>query len=388
MVEEKTRRDLDFLPEAMVKEMLDKQGNVIARTGKNLRDLSSLKDKARNELLESGKLKNFAEEVRQRSYPTTAGVDGTRSRIMQLSVDTAAVAAVAVEGLVPPRESRIWEKPHHRVEFFLLEHSKDTDIVLRALMFSYELEMAEKAPHRIVMLDGSFTSTLVSTGQGFRAIEGENVPQELKGELKSRVGKTLQNFREVLTSPRMDQTYVALPKYTDRREAITLLQEDRGMTDPILGRMDDKGLLTVILNPQEYVGPLELQERGEWHLTGVPDGYSNLRDDIVDAMGDLHVVYLKPSPIHPALRAEIPSSVALDNRKLLVLLEALLDQTSAPGTFEPYPLHIADMFVKYVHGSLLELRESAISDMAKIEELDLSNFYLSLHDYRSERGFE
>jgi len=34
-------------------------------------------------------------------YPTTAGVDGTRTHIMQLAMDTLAVAAVAVEGLIP-----------------------------------------------------------------------------------------------------------------------------------------------------------------------------------------------------------------------------------------------------------------------------------------------
>jgi len=59
-----------------------------------------------------------------------------------------------------------------------------------------------------------------------------------------------------------------------------------------------------------------------------------------------------------------------------------------PGIFEPYPLYIADMFVKHTHGSLLELREAAISDMSRIDNLNLTDYFLSLHDYRSRSDFE
>jgi len=384
--EDQEGKDLDFLPEAMVEEMLSKQKDVIGRIGGRIRNLSSIKEEARGILSDIGLLKNFTNIVRQKSYPTTVGTDGSNSRIMQLSMDTSAVAAVAVEGLIPPRENRIWEKPHHIVNLFLLEHSPYTVELLRYLMFSYELELASKAPHRVVMLDGSFTSVLVSIGQGLYT---RNLgPTELKNEIESKILQTLNNFQMLLTSPRMDQIFVAIPKYTERREIITKL-EDKGMNYPFLIGQDDKAFLTMVLHPQEFVGPVKLEEpKSPWHLTGVPEQNTDLKNKITQAMDELYVVYVKPSAIHPALRAEIPASVAMNEHRLLILLEALIEQTTIPGIFEPYPLYIADMFVKHVHGSLIELREAAISDMAKFKELNLPDFYLSLHDYRSEERFE
>ena len=362
--------------------MLEKQREVINKIKDNIEHASSIKRNVR-EILEDEKLiRNFADEVRQRSFPTTAGVDGTRSRIMQLSMDTAAVAAVAVEGLVPPREPRLWPKPHHIVRFFLLEHSPETDVLLRALMFSYELELACSAPHRVVMLDGSFTSILVATGQGLH--KREKGPKALAIEIENRISHTLRNFKTVLTSPRIDQIFVAVPKYTERKEVINILKE-KGLTDPILDRLDDKSLMTLVLRSQEVVGPLELEAPSSpWHLTGVPDEYANLAEEIVEAMGKIYVIYVRPSPIHPALRIEVSSNVALDRRRRNILIEAILNQTTSPGIFEPYPLYVADMFVKHVHGSLLELREAAISDIAKSGTIELPDFFLSLHDYRSE----
>lgn len=386
MALEEIKRDLDFLPEAMVEEMLSKQKEVIKRIGANLQKLSSLKAKVREALLNLGVIRDFADVVRQKSYPTTVGVDGTRSRIMQLSMDTAAVAAVAVEGLVPPREEKIWPKPHHIVKIFQLEHSPVTDELLRGLMFSCELELACKAPHRVVMLDGSYTSILVATGQCLK--QRHNGPEELRNEVESRIKQTLENFRIVLTSPKVDQIFVALPKYTERKEVISLLQTE-GLTDPILERIDDRGLLTICLKSQEFIGPLHLQKpESPWHLTGVPEEHINIREEIINAMNELHVVYIKPSPVHPVLRAEIGRNIAIDERKLFILLQALLEQTVVPGIFEPYPLYIADVFVKHVHGSLLELREAAVSDMSRVNNLNLTDYFLLLHDYRSREDFE
>jgi len=386
MAMEETKRDLDFLPEAMVQEMLQKQKSVINKICDNLQKLNSIKTKAREILLNLGVIENFADIIRQKSYPTTVGVDGTRSRIMQLSMDTAAIAAVAVEGLVPPKEERIWPKPHHIIKIFQLEHSPHTDELLRGLMFSFELELACKPPHRVVMLDGSFTSILVATGQCL--LYKDEGPEELRKEVESRIEQTLQNFYTVLTSPKIDQIFVAIPKYTERKEVIRLLKNE-GMSDPILDKIDDRGFLTLCLKSQEFIRPLPLEKpQTPWHLTGVPEEYSNLKDSILEAMNNLYVTYIKPSPVHPALRAEIGSSVALDERRLFILLQALLEQTVIPGIFEPYPLYVADMFVKRVHGSLLELRESAISDMAKISRLNLNDFFLALHEYRSKGDFE
>lgn len=390
-IEEEKRSDLDFLPEAMVEEMLKRQSKVIEKIGDRIKGLVKIKEKIRHALENNNLVKNFADELTSPFYPTTAGVDGTRSIIRQLSLDTAAIAALAVEGLIPPKEQGIWEKPHYILNIYLLKHSIRTDTFLRHLMFSYELQLATKSPHKVVFLDGSFTSFLVGLGQGFQlkrqVLEEQQIKEaeELAEEIQLRQEDTLKNFVTVLTSPRVDQFFVAIPKYTSRNEVNTKLKEC-GLTAPLIDETDDKGLLSLVLEPLEYVGPLSLtRPEDRWHFTGVSD---KAEREVVEAMNNLQVFYFRPSRMHPALRVEVSNSVASDKHKLRVLLEALLNQTTVPGIMEPYPLYIADLFVKHVHGGLMELREAAIGEMGKTKELDLPDFYLALHDYRSESGFE
>lgn len=389
----KEKKDLDFLPEAMVQEMLQKQNQVIEQVENDMIQLGAAKKEVREKLVELGLLKNFAELVDLRSYPTTTGVDGTYSIIKQLSIDSVATAAVAVEGLVPPRETRFWEKPHHLLNVFPIMHFARTTELCRHLMFSYELELAAKAPHRVVFLDGSLTSQLIAIGQGLWAIDDARggAPSTLSELIENRLGNTLENYLTVLTSLRVDKMFVGVPKYTSRTEIIRKLKNSN-LNIPYLDRCDDKGLLSVVLNPGDVVGPVELEKpQSPWHITGISgqsrSQYLKVKNQIVDALNKLHVLYLKPTEIHPALRVEVAAGILGSRRRLSILLEGLHDQTAMPGVFEPYPLYIADMFVKHVHGGLLELREAALGELGRIKSVDVADFYLSLHDYRTERGF-
>lgn len=48
--------------------------------------------------------------------------------------------------------------------------------------------------------------------------------------------------------------FIAIPKYTSRNKVNTKLKEC-GLTSPLIDETDDKGLLSLILEPSEYVGP-------------------------------------------------------------------------------------------------------------------------------------
>jgi len=390
---EDARTDLDFLPEALVEAMLLKQKEMIEKIECTMKNLSFSKKKLRNRLIELGYLKRYSDFVEVKRYPTTCGVDGTYSIIKQLSIDSISIAAVAVEGLIPPRETRYWEKPHHLMEAFPVTHSPKTIDLCRHLMFSFELELAVHAPHRVIFLDGSLTSQLIALGQGLAAIDEGRIeaPKVLADLVEDRLATTLKNYLTVLTSPRVDRLFVGVPKYTSRTEIIEELKKKNNL--PILSNCDDKGLLSIVLEPGDIVGPVELQKpKSPWHISGLNstrrNQFLNLKENVVNALNDLHVVYFKPTETHPALRVEINGSVIANKRKLSILLEALFDQTTIPGVFEPYPLYIADLFVKHIHGGLFELREAALSELGRTREIDVADFYLSLHDYRTESGFE
>ncbi|SRR6266487_91254 len=391
--QEKFENALDFLPEAMVAEMLKKHADVVNSLGNQLREVSLAKQSIRQKLEELGLVRNVNDILGQRSYTTTVGIDGSFVVIKQLSLDTVAVAAVAVEGLVPPKETRHWEKPQHIVNIFPVPHNSENARLCRGMMFSYELQLANKAPHSVVFLDGSLTSQLIGVGQSLSAIKefeasGDLSAAELTGLIEERLEMTFKNYLNVLESPQVDRMFVGVPKYSSRNEVILRLIKG-GLRHTILTRLNDKGLLSTVLKAGEVVGPVPLtRDTDRWHLSGVPAKYHPLRDKITKAIEDLCVLYFKPSPAHPALRLEISKEAASNEHRLSSLLDALLDQARIAGVIEPYPIHIADMFVKQVHGALAELRDAALSDLVAMEGTSFSDVFLSLQNYRTEGGFD
>jgi hypothetical protein len=177
---------LDFLPEELVRDMLSQYKGIINDINNELLKLEKLKEKVRKILENKGMLKNDNALIKPTIYPTTVGVDGSWSVIKQVALDIVAIAAVAVEGLIPPKEERKWPKPHHIVKIYPVKHSDDTSTLCRALMFSYELELAVNAPHKIVYVDGSLTSQLIAFGQAFSAIK-EDIDNKLPSELKEEI---------------------------------------------------------------------------------------------------------------------------------------------------------------------------------------------------------
>ena len=280
-----------------------------------------------------------------------------------------------------------------------VEHKADTPIIAGGLMFSYELELATKAPHNVVLIDGSLTTHLIKIGMAFSKLDSEEVPYSLNKEFKERTKETLDNYRKIIISPKGDQVFAGLPKYSSRDEVITLLSEEhKEEFDVLLGKYNDKALLSVIMRSEEIVGPIPLikrQEEGKWHISGkekIKDILgSTLAEryyhDIISALNDLYVVYYKPSSSQPALRVEIPKSVAINHARLAMVVKALQDQAKFPGIIEPYPLYLADLFVKHLGGALSQVKDIVLSDLA-IMDVDPISVLLSMHEYRSVGGYD
>jgi hypothetical protein len=381
---------LDFLPEAMVDEMLQGHSDMVRTVAGRLEEVVRVKKFVRSKLKEIGKLKKVNDYVGQRSYPTTVGVDGTYALIRQVSLDTVGVAAVAVEGLIPPKEMRLWEKPHHKVRVFPVEHNENTSPVLSALMFSYELELATRAPHRVVFLDGSLTTYLIKIGQGLNHVD--KAPSLIKDEFLPRAYETLENLLKVVESSRVDISYVGCPKYTSRNEVLKMLGE-RYPTSPIPNEIDDKGVLSLALEAGEVIEPVKLtRQTDRWHLTLGKDRekderFTSLRKRIITALNELYVMYFKPHENQPALRLEIGKNIATNKKRIGVVLEAVWDQTGIPGVFEPYPLYIADQFVKNAYSALFELKDATLPELNRSLEIS-PDVILAFHDYRTEAGYE
>ncbi len=371
------------LPEALVEEMLSKSEQVGYRLYDSFKEIQNNKANMRRQLQAQDILKHDT-EVGYPGIPTTCGVDGSYAVEKLLATDFAACAAVAIEGLTPPSEKRYWEKPHHRVFIHPEKHDPDTGTIVRGVMMEMELELAVKAPHDIVFLDGSLTTPLIYMNQAINKVlelENEGIQMVVSKELKERFRKFLEDYKTILESSRTDKLWVSLPKYTTRRE---------------LGKMfnwsshyDDRAVLTTILSPGEFTTPIPLEKPQQpWHLRIISNDekFEKLIDEVISAINRLYVMYYKPHNWTPVFRIEMASSIATNNSRLAVLLQGLKYQSGTPGIMEPYPLYIADRMVKHLGSAIPAFRQTATKRMAELHQGDIGEIFFGMHGYRTESG--
>jgi len=362
------------LPEALVEEMLSRSEEVGIFLYNSFKEVQKNKEELRNQLLNEGILGRDS-EVGYPAIPTTCGVDGSYAVEKLLAIDFVACAAVGVEGLVPPSEKRHWENPHHSVFIGPEKHNPDSVSIIRGLMMEMEIELAVKAPHDIVFLDGSLTTPLIYMNQAVNKIV-ESEETRLSKEIVDRLDDFLTSYQSILEARRSDKLWVGIPKYTTKRE----LGEKFNWS----AHYDDRAILTAILYPGEFTSPIPLTPPSQpWHLK-LPSGDINREFD--DLLKRVHVMYYKPHKWTPALRIEMAPSVATDNARIAILLHGIEYQCGAPGILEPYPLYIADRMVKHLGKAIPAFRQTATKRMTELHEGDIGEIFFSMHGYRTESG--
>ncbi|MFY9447022.1 MAG: DNA double-strand break repair nuclease NurA, partial [Dethiobacteria bacterium] len=315
--------------------------------------------------------------------PTTCGADGSYAIERLLTVDLVAAASVVVEGLVPPSEKRFWGQPRHLVFVESEPHHPDTATVLRAMMMGGEVLLAAKAPHDLVMFDGTLTLPLIYFNQ---AVNKAPEVAELKcaQEFLNRAAEYLEAYAEMLQSRRSDKIFIGTPKYTTRAEIGRQLGWAPGM--------DDRGMLTHLLKAGELTRPMPLEPpQYEWHLNVRPlrqmaPGVERTAETILRGLQQLQVFYYKPHEHVPALRIETAASVAANKHRLAVLLQGIKHQCATAAMLEPYPLYLADRMVKALARSIPTFRQVATQRVAEHYTGDIEEVFFALHGYRSESG--
>ncbi|MEM5871673.1 MAG: DNA double-strand break repair nuclease NurA [Candidatus Aenigmatarchaeota archaeon] len=370
------------LPEALVEEMLSKSELVGDKLYNFFKEIQDNKQKLR-EQLEKINILIRETDVGYPEIPTTCGVDGSYAVEKLLAIDLVACAAVVIEGLTPPSEQRLWEKPYHRVFIHPERHNPDVSTVVRGLMMEMELELASMAPHDIVFLDGSLTTPLIYVNQSINKVlewEREENQSRIGEELKEKFKEFLVNYLVILEASKTDKLWVGVPKYTSKRELGKLLNWK--------SYYDDRALLTAILYPGELTKPFPLEQPQEqWHLR-LPFSdteLEKLKNDLIDAMKRINVIYYRPHNWTPVFRVEMASSIATNNSRVALLLQGLKYQTGTPGILEPYPLYIADRMVKHLGRAISAYRQTATKRMTQLHQGDIGEIYFNMHGYRTER---
>lgn len=380
---ESVERPFGELPAALVDEVLKRTGELSQKLLGDFEQVRARRQEWRGSLERAGLLRRDA-ELPYMPIPTTCGVDGSYAVERLLASDLVAAAAVAVEGLTPPSETRYWPEPRHLVWVETEAHEAETGTILRALMIGMELELALQAPHQVVFLDGSLTTPLIYFNQALN--KSRDVSHlHITARFLDQVTSFLEAYLTILASTRSDRCWLAIPKYTTRRE----IGQRMGWPDTY----DDRGLLTFLLEPGEYTSPRSLQQPAEpWHLNLAPlepaarETASRITEEIVLSLGGIQVVYYRPYPWLPALRVEMSRAVAENQARLATALHGIRHQCGAPAVTEPYPLYMADRMVKHLPKAIPTFRQVTSQYIAETYQGSIDEIFLGLQGYRTESG--
>ncbi len=380
---ESGERPFGELPAALVDEVLKRTENLSQKLLSDFEQVRTRREDWRKGLEQVGLLHRDA-EVPYVPIPTTCGVDGSYAVERLLASDLIAAAAVAVEGLTPPSETRYWPEPRHQIWIETEAHEAETGTILRALMIGIELELAAQAPHEVVFIDGSLTTPLIYFNQALNKCQ-DVFHLHTTAHFLERVLSFLEAYRTALASARSDRCWVAIPKYTTRRE----IGQKLGWPDT----HDDRGLLSFLLEPGEYTSPIVLQQPSQpWHLNLTPlashvkQKAEGITKEIVALLGEIRVVYYRPYPWLPALRVEMSRTVSGNQARLATALHGVRHQCGAPAVMEPYPLYMADRMVKHLPKAIPTFRQVTSQHIAETYPGDINEVFWGLHGYRTESG--
>ncbi len=376
------------LPSVLVDDMLERTTDVAEKLVASFQDVKDKRSERRDHLIESEMVITDS-QLGHPPLPTTCAADGSYAIERLLAMDMVAAVAVAVEGLTPPSERRHWDRPHHKTFVATEPHDPDTNTTLRAVMLGEELRLLSKAPHDLLMLDGSMTLPLIYFNQALNKAPSLH-RLECAKEFIANVQEYLQAYLSILRSKRSDKQFVALPKYSSRREIGAALGWPT--------EYDDRGMLTFLLNAGELTEPRELEHprtsdgQLTWHLDTkrlydkIRESTEELADQVIDALGSLHVIYYKPQVWLPALRIEMSQSIATNRHRLATVIQGIKNQTATPSMLEPYPIYLADRTAKALHHGMKGFRQIASQRVAKEYDGDIGDVFFALHAYRTDTG--
>lgn len=380
---ESVERPFGELPAALVDEVLKRTEDLSQKLLGDFEKVRTRRREWRASLREAGLLCRDS-ELPYVPIPTTCGVDGSYAVERLLASDLVAAAAVAVEGLTPPSETRHWPEPRHLVWVETEAHEAETGTILRALMIGMELELASQAPHEVVFMDGSLTTPLIYFNQALNKSR-DTLYLRTTARFLDQATSFLKAYLMILASTRSDRCWLAIPKYTTRRE----IGQKMGWLDTY----DDRGLLSFLLEPSEFTSPQSLQQPPEpWHLNLAPlepstrETADRMAEKIISSLSEIRVVYYRPYLWLPAIRIEMSRVVAENQARLATALHGIRHQCGTPAVMEPYPLYMADRMVKHLPKAIPTFRQVTSQHIAETYQGNIGDVFLGLHGYRTESG--
>jgi len=357
------------LPEDLLNDLLAETGQMVDRVEEMLSPAIERREELRRTLDDAGLIQRFR-EVEAR---TICGVDGGFAVERTAAVDMLLSVAVGVEGLA--EGTTAWESTQYQWWARADPHDLDNERLCRGVMIAQELAILAEAPHEVRILDGSHLTLVIQLNSALTSYSAD-----VRAEAR-RVWSRLHTIPALHETCR-SHAIVAMPKYDSSRVITEMLQRLRGEQIP----GDDKHLLTLLLDPGEYVTPQRVPQE-PWSalhfnaLAGDEDLGAGLTEAIAPLkQRDLLFTYFKPDELSPAFRMELKSQ--LSDYDIDVVCSTVASQITGPFVREPYPQYLADVMAKSVGLGLSALQAAVQLALSSLGRPELSEFLI--HSYRTE----
>jgi hypothetical protein len=363
------------IPASLVEQMLQKTNEIGGILQSSIHDINKNREKFRLQLEQTGLLDNDM-DFGNIDNKVSGGVDGAYAVDRLLGTDLLFAAAVAVNGMNEENERRL--TPTHDVFVNPEKHNPENMIAARAIMVEMEIQLAANAPYEIVYLDGSLTTALIHMYKAINFIETLNTKSSAK--IKEDFKGFLISYKKILDFKVPDKYYLGIPKYTSRN--------DIGKNLHWPENYDDRAILSMILDPGEFTRPkLFTSEEGRHSRLPYKDmELQLLMQDVISGIKNLSVIYYKPHSWCPALRIEMPSAIARDDRKLNTLLFNIKNQCQTPSMMEPFPLYMADRIAKHMAPAIPAYKQIIMKQMTELADNNEKDIFFMMHSYRTEGG--
>ena len=331
------------LPDALINELLVRSETITEQARSNVDARINERDKLRERALQLGLVTQLG-DLSVMPEKSVVAVDGSVAVIRLAAFELASAAALAVDGLG-------WNpngvKPPYEFETLITDPISSANEIAYGLMFCMEYSVAGMVDRDLVMLDGAFSTGMVAISLALRA--AADLRDDLSEAFRSRwTDSVMEIVPEILDSEKV----IALPKRSSANEFATqtLLFGNR--------EIDTNGRSTasLILEAGEYAGPFDL----ETHLFQFdsPKFYRSYMARLKTGYANIKVIYYKPKEWTHAFRIEVPPAIVHNPKRLSETLEVVRRQTVNSAIMEPYPLYVADRFVKSLRKGVNAILES------------------------------
>ena len=359
------------LPDVMVQALLERSSEVSDALTDRVNELAEQQRSLRERAEAEGIIIKLPDSVPDAEGKTVVAVDGSATVERMAGTDVYAAAAVRVAGYgaevgTKPEKSKV---SMHQVEG--LAHGARIN---QALMVMHECKLILESPADLVLVDGTIFTMILNVGIGLEEADDKHDPLSLALKCHWFGDRCdAEGLRDAIPSLLVAKRIASIPK---RSTAANEFESFTAIFKGEYANMSGIATANLILKAGEYTKPLDLPTprlfRGNAPMS------SQYRADLNVLLEELQVVYFRPHEWSPAYRIELAPRVVLDEDLLQRQLALIRKQCVNSSMREPYPLYLADRFVRSLGKGMAAVVEAVRGQVTSdSENVELTSRFIS-----------